>query len=137
MNLDLLVADLERDEGYRQFPYEDTAGKLTIGIGLNLTDVGLSREEALFILRDRINSILLRLDELVLGFSELSPDRQRALANMAYNMGVKRLLKFTDMLTALYEHRYDDAAAAALDSVWARQVGDRATRIANLIRSAE
>jgi lysozyme len=56
---------------------------------------------------------------------------------MAYNMGVKGLLKFTDMLTALYEHRYDDAAAAALDSVWARQVGDRATRIANLIRSAE
>ena len=45
-----LIEDIKYEEGYRQFPYRCTEGKLTIGYGFNLDDVGLSRQECDLIL---------------------------------------------------------------------------------------
>lgn len=39
-----LQEQLIRDEGVRKFPYKDTVGKTTIGVGRNLDDVGLSQD---------------------------------------------------------------------------------------------
>ena len=41
-----IYEQLIRDEGLRLFPYTDTVGKLTIGVGRNLTDAGISADEA-------------------------------------------------------------------------------------------
>ena len=134
MNLALIEADLERDEGYRQHPYKDTAGKLTIGIGLNLTDVGLTHDEALSILRGRVSGLDAQLDGLLPWYDDLSEPRQRALVNMAFNLGVNGLMGFRDMIEALKDRDYESAAAEALASKWAGQVGIRAVRIATLIK---
>ena len=40
-----LHALLEGHEGRRAFPYRDSVGKLTIGVGRNLSDRGLSEGE--------------------------------------------------------------------------------------------
>ena len=53
---------------------------------------------------------------------------------MCFNLGLPRLLKFKKMIIALEQGYYDQAADEALDSQWARQVGDRAQRIATAFR---
>jgi lysozyme len=70
-------------------------------------------------------------------FLSLNPVRQVVLANMAFNMGMPTLLTFGRMLGALAEKDWDRAAAEVLDSKWARQVGSRATELAELMRRGD
>ena len=53
------------DEGFRSKPYSDTVGKLTIGYGRNLDDVGITRNEAfqMLLLPDRLHHRGLRTGE--------------------------------------------------------------------------
>lgn len=131
-----LIADLRRDEGLRLKPYRCTAGKLTIGYGRNLDDIGITRDEAEQLLRDDVWRVLVELDRDMPWWRDLSTDRQRALANMALNLGLPRLKEFRKMLAALQRGDWEEAARQALDSRWANQVGQRARRIAGLIGRA-
>jgi len=128
-----LEADLIRDEAFRGKPFTDTAGKLTVGYGRNLADVGISPAEALMLLRNDMATAELELDRGLPWWRGLSEPRQRALANMCFNLGLRRLMGFHRMLAALQARDYTLAAKEALDSKWADQVGNRAKRIAALI----
>lgn len=136
MNLGTLLEEIERDEGYRQFPYMDTAAppRMTIGHGLNLTDVGLSKEESQTIVAMRLRKIDQHLIQALPWYVSMTERRRNALCGMAYNMGVQKLLTFKDMCAALNAGDFDKAAAEALDSVWATQVGERAKRIAQALK---
>ena len=57
MDRQLLRSQLERHEGLRLKPYRDTVGKLTVGYGRNLEDVGISRDEADFMLDNDIDQV--------------------------------------------------------------------------------
>jgi lysozyme len=132
-NLSILLEDLQRDEGLSLYPYTDTVGKVTIGFGRNLTDNGISTEEASQLLKNDMMNVV---DEMRVRFMgmELSEGVERALLNMAFNMGVPRLKKFKKTWAALYGGHYATAAEEALDSRWGKQVGARAQRVAALIR---
>jgi lysozyme len=142
MDLDALYSDLRRDEGVRLRPYVDSVGKVTIGCGRNLSDVGISDAEVTFLLHNDVSAAISDLDRNAPWWRTLSKNRQRALANMCFNMGWPRLSGFQKMLTALREGRWDDAAQESLDSRWADQTdgkidgkdGQRAQRIAEMIR---
>lgn len=67
-------------------------------------------------------------------FEALSPNRQMALVDMCFNLGSDRLGHFVKMWEALRKMDYQEAAAQALDSQWARQVGSRAQELAAMIR---
>jgi lysozyme len=54
---------------------------------------------------------------------------------MAFNLGINRLVKFRKMLEALGKQDYQAAADQMLDSLWVEQVGDRAKRLADLMRN--
>jgi lysozyme len=127
--------DLQRDEGIRLTPYTDSVGKLTIGIGRNLDDNGITHSEALMMMANDIISVQGDMDRAIPWWAELSARRQDALTNMAFNLGLPRLLKFKKMLAALEAGRWTEAKVEALDSKWARQVGDRAIRIAEIFRT--
>lgn len=129
-----LVRDLVRDEGMRLKPYTDTVGKVTIGVGRNLDDVGISETEALDMLDADIDRSIEDLERNLPWLFERPEPVQRALVNMCFNLGWPRLSGFRNMLAALEAGDYDRAAAEALDSRWARQVGARAERIAALFR---
>lgn len=133
MNIAQLKQDLMRDEGCRLKPYTDTVGKVTIGVGRNLDDVGISLAEADMLLLNDICSVISSLDMALPVWSGLSDARQRALANMAFNMGIHGLLDFRDMLAAIRAGDFDTAAKQCLNSKWATQVGGRAQRIAMLL----
>jgi len=132
----LMKTDLVRDEGMRLHPYTDTVGKVTIGVGRNLDDVGISETEALAMLDADIDRSIEDLERNLPWLFERPEPVQRALVNMCFNLGWPRLSSFRKMLTALELNEYDRAAAEALNSRWARQVGARADRIAELIRTA-
>lgn len=136
MNRGLLIADLVRDEGMRTEIYTDTVGKITVGVGRNLTDNGIRKSESDLMLSNDIDDTEAELDSRIPWWRDLPADAQRALANMCFNLGWPRLSKFVNMLAALEAGSYDNAADAALDSIWAEQVGERAIRIAELLRSA-
>lgn len=129
---DALIADLIRDEGLKLKPYRDTVGKLTIGVGRNLDDVGISEDEARDLLANDINTVHRELYKHVRWWSQMPEPARRGLANMCFNLGWPRLSQFKNMLRALQAGEYEIAAAEALDSKWAKQVGPRAERIANL-----
>jgi lysozyme len=134
MDVKALTDELVRDEGMRTKPYYCTAGKLTIGVGRNIEDVGITEDEARYLLENDIRRVCAELDQAFPWWRQLSDRRQRALANMAFNLGLGRLLKFRKCLAALEAGDYAEAAAQALNSTWARQVGARASRIAVMIR---
>ena len=139
----LLVAELRRDEGVRYEPYDDTVGVKTVGVGHNLQakPLGLiyplTDEEVDRILLLDIADTLEDLDDRLPWWRELSDVRQRVLANMAFNLGIGGLLDFRKMLAAAKSGRYEDAAREMLASKWARQVGDRAKRLADMMREDE
>lgn len=134
LDLDALRAELRRDEGVRLKPYTDTVGKLTIGVGRNLTDVGITPEEAAFLLD---NDIATALGSLATKpwFNSLDPVRQRVLVNLCFNLGINGLLGFHRMIAALIQKDYERAAHELETSKLARQTGQRNVRLAHMLRT--
>jgi lysozyme len=132
---DIAQEQLKTDEGLRLKPYHCTAGALTIGYGRNLDAVGITEAEADIMLRADIE-IAERGAKALVGnvWEQLSPARQAVLINMTFNLGRTRLAAFKNFLAALRTADYDTAADEMLDSRWARQVGDRATRLSDAMR---
>lgn len=132
--LDILRTQLPIDEDRRAKPYRDTEGKTTIGVGRNLDDVGLHPDEIALMLENDIAEAERTARKLVHHFDELSEARKAVVCNMAFNMGMERLAGFVLALRAINDRRFGDAADEMLDSKWARQVGERAQRLAREMR---
>lgn len=133
-----LVSKLvELHEGYRRFPYPDSLGILTIGIGFNIEEVGLSREESLMILQHRLRDLRWKLTRKFPEFGTLSAVRQAVLVDMAYNLGLDGLAKFRKMWSAIARKEWTTARREMLDSKWANQVGARARRLAKMMETSE
>lgn len=137
MDREALMEDLVRDEGEVLHAYPDSETYLTIGVG-RLVDPrrggGISREESRYLLGHDIDSVEADLDRALPWWREMTEARQRALANMCFNLGLTRLLAFRVTLGHLQAGRYEYAAREALKSKWAKQVGERAERLAEMIR---
>ncbi len=132
MYLSPLINDLIVDEGLKLKPYRDSVGKLTIGIGRNLDDVGITKEEAIFLCKTNIKEALDFANKYI-WFYDLTPNRKKAILNMIFNLGASRFALFKNMIKALEVGDYKKAAGEALSSKWAQQVGKRANRIAEAL----
>ena len=150
-----LREQIQFDEGFRADPYPDfkgdadrekvrglwrafleAGGTVAVGYGRNLSTNPLTGEEAGYLL----NNDLQRVEGEVLGalpwVNGLDAPRRAVILNMAYNLGTGSsarrmgLLGFPRMLEALKKGDYQIAADEMLDSRWAGQVGERATRLA-------
>lgn len=132
-----LFDQLKRDEGFRQFPYLDSVGSLTIGYGRNLIFKGISKSEASLLLSNDIDQVWSQCLTSIHSFKSLDSVRQSVLANMAFNLGIRGLLKFKRMLAAIAVGNYELASAHMLDSLWHKQVGARAERLAQQLSTGE
>jgi len=135
INMKEMVKQLELHEGLRLKPYYDTVDKLTIGIGRNLEDTGISKAEASFMLQNDLIRIIAELDEQMPWWRELTENRRRILVDMAFNLGTFGLSQFRDMLAATKVGDFDGASKEMLDSKWAKQVGARAERLAKAMKT--
>ena len=130
-----LEAMLRHHEGLRLKPYTDTTGHLTIGFGRNLADVGISVDEARVLLRNDIAAAERAVLEAFPWAQHLDPVRQAVLVDMCFNLGITSLKKFTNTLRAVQFGQWETAAALMLDSLWAKQVGQRARDLASMMRT--
>jgi len=133
--LSILRDQLLVDEGERKEPYLDTEGNITIGVGRNLTAVGISQDEQDLMLTNDMWRANNAARALFRSFDNLTPTRKAVLCNMAFNMGLTALSGFHGTIAAVEAGDYNLAADNMLASLWARQVGDRAKRLAALMRS--
>jgi lysozyme len=153
-----LLKELVKHEGLRLQVYQDTLGIDTIGIGRNLEDRGISKEEldeldiptidhvytygiteadAMVLAENDVQIVeeeLLRAHPCV---EDLDAVRQLVLVDMAFNMGVPRLCKFKKMWNAVHENKFDVASKEMLDSRWAIQVKSRSVKLANAMHNGE
>ena len=130
-----IVDQLTRDEAVRLKPYRDSVGKLTIGIGRNLDDKGISLAEAQMLLQDDIRDVQAELQRSLPWVYQLDDARRGVLENMAFNMGVGKLMGFHDTLSFIQRGMWEQAANAMMQSLWAKQVGARALRLAEQMRT--
>ena len=152
------IDKLIQGEGLVLTVYQDTLGIDTIGIGRNLEDRGITKEEldwmdipnmdavyeygiteadAMHLAK---NDVQIVEEELVRAHpcvDKLDAVRQLVLVDMAFNMGVPRLSKFKKMWAAIYENKFDIAAKEMLDSRWAVQVKSRSTKLAHAMHHGE
>ena len=128
-----LRAMLIRHEGVRLKPYKDSVGKLTIGIGRNLDDKGITQSEAELMLTHDIQEVEEEAFRLK-WFLKLNEVRQDVILNMLFNLGTTRLLGFKKMIAAIERGDYERAADEMMDSKWASQVGSRATELAHMMK---
>lgn len=126
------------DEGLRLKPYKDTVGKLTIGVGRNLSDVGISAVEANILLdsdMERAWSDLVKRFPWVLRLTEA---RQAALTNLTFNLGIAGLAKFVNTMGAMQRGAYSTAANGLRRSLWYQQVQrTRSERIIRMVITGE
>lgn len=139
----VLLQELRRDEGVRNMPYKDTVGVWTVGVGHNmeakplptLWKFPLSEDQIDRLLAGDLADVFEDLDRNLPWWRKLTYARQRALCNMVFNLGMKGLLGFTNTLKHIQAGNYDQAATNMLASKWARQVHQRANRLAEMMRN--
>jgi len=129
MDMKKLNAQLIDHEGLHLKPYRYTAGKLTIGVGRNLDDVGISEKEAMFILNNDIEDCLKDVLEIFPNFSTLSNNRQMAIVDMRFNLGPSTFRKFKKLITAVKHEDWDAVGSSMKNSRWYGQVGNRAIKL--------
>ena len=125
-----LRASIKRHEGLKKFPYRDSVGKLTIGYGRNISDVGISETEADIMLNDDIVNATADLYRHYPWTQDLDDVRKAVLIEMSFNLGIGGLMEFRNMLQHVQCGDYEIAAKDMLASDWAKQVGNRAHDLA-------
>jgi lysozyme len=130
-----LKKSLVLHEDYKKFPYVDIVGKVTIGIGYNLTDRGIDEE---WINNQYLKDVNYFYDQLCnfFWFKNLNMNRQIALIDMAF-MGWKRFLEFKSMINALELGDFKKAAYEMINSEWASQVKSRAVTLSHVMLTGE
>ncbi|MFA7057595.1 MAG: glycoside hydrolase family protein [Candidatus Cloacimonadales bacterium] len=126
---------LIRHEGIRLKPYRCTAGKLTIGIGRNLEDNGITTAEALNLLNNDIESVVASLTSRYAWFPNLNEVRQAVVVDMAFNLGITGFANFKKTIAYLNQADYIRASLEMLNSKWALQVGQRANNLSKMMKN--
>jgi lysozyme len=127
---------LIKHEGLRLKPYKDSVGKTTIGIGRNLDDIGISKDEAIVLLRNDIKTATYEANKYP-WFKVMNEPRQNVIISMIFNLGAVGFSHFKQTITYLENGQYELASAQMLKSKWATQVGKRAIELSEMIRTGQ
>lgn len=164
MDREKLTKSLEIDEGLRLFPYKCSANKWSIGFGRNFEDnpftlneliflglkertfddilarlkqKGITKSDAYYLLENDIDKVESQLKKALPWFVSAPDNVQLVLANMCFNLGLSRLLRFKNTLSLLKEGKYEEASVEMLNSKWKTDVGDRAIRLSELLKQTK
>lgn len=136
MIMAMAQALLTMQEGCKLFPYRCPAGKLTIGVGHNLDDNGITHKEALYILKNDIKECEADLAKLLFPhqFYSFPEDIQLVLISMRFQLGRKGFRSFKKMIWAFKSEDYSEAIAQMKDSKWYGQVPNRANELIAMVQ---
>ena len=139
MDLDKLKEEIKTDEGVIYEVYLDHLGYKTCGVGHlcratdpeNKLEVGdpVSVERVDILFAEDLETTIDECKLLYNNFDDLPEEVQRIIANMMFNMGRPRLSRFHKMKKAVDNGDWVEASVQMKDSLWARQVPNRADRL--------
>ena len=138
MNREKLLDMITLHEGLELKPYKCTSDKLTIGIGRNIEDIGITEDEARYLLQNDVDRILKEVEHWTF-LEKLNDVRQAVILDMVFNMGISTFNANTCVKTfaAIQDEDWEKAANEMLESRWANQVGQRAIRLSQMMRKGE
>jgi lysozyme len=111
------IKDYEtRHEGRKKFPYKDSNGKITIGLGRNLTDDGLSDDEIDYLFSNDKKKVIADLITVFPNWASITPNRQMVLFDMRYQCGLHGFLGFHDFIAAVRSEDWEQAGKELVDS---------------------
>lgn len=137
MNIEKLKSQLLKHEGFVSPAYQDSEGYWTIGIGRLIDERkggGITEDEAYFLLTNDIERAE-TWARTYAWYDDLDEVRQNVVVEMIFNLGPRRFAGFKKMIAAIEREDWKEAAVQALNSKWASQVGNRALRLAEMMRS--
>lgn len=133
----IVAQQLLEHEGLKLKPYRCPAGKLTIGVGRNLEERGISEEEALYLLDNDISECIKDLQKIFTdaeSFATLPENVQRVLIDMRFNLGASGFRCFKKMIKAVKDRDFTRAALEMQDSKWFEQVGNRGSVLVKMMQ---
>ena len=137
------------DEGMKLFPYFDccgrpfrncrceTQGKLTIGVGRNIEDIGLSENEAIGLELNDIKRVVAQIERVFPWFQKINTPRRVVICSMCFNLGLEGLSKFKKMIKCIESGDFMSAAKEMLNSKWSSDVKERANRLALIMKTGQ
>ena len=90
-------------------------------------------EEADYLLNNDLTICIEEIESVFTWYYYITDNRKRAIINMVFNLGLTKLLKFKNFIAAMEAKDYVTAGKEMLDSRWAKQVGNRADRLEQMI----
>jgi lysozyme len=139
LNIERIQKQLEIDEGVKYEIYEDHLGYPTFGIGhlVLKSDEEFGMPIGSVVTHERVNAsfkhdLAVAIDECSILYNTWNcfPEEvQEILVNMMFNLGRPRLSKFKNFKAALEAKQWELAASEGRNSLWYRQVGNRAERL--------
>lgn len=145
MNYQKLKEELGADEGYRTDIYLDHLGYPTVGIGhlILKTDAEYGKPVGTKITEARVTELFMKdietsvsdAKKLFSNFDSCSDNVQRVLVNMMFNLGYTRFSKFKNFKAAIESKNWKQAAIEGADSLWFKQVPNRAKRLMDRLKN--
>lgn len=136
--MDPLLEQLKDDESFIEYAYQDSKGFWTIGYGRMIDrrlGGGITKSEGEFLLNNDVTKVLVDLDRELPWWRRLDEVRQRVLADMAFNLGITKLLKFKRTLEAIRTGDVAGAVEGMRNSDWYHQVSRRSKRLVLMMES--
>ena len=125
MMMDKVKKMLMRHEGVMCHLYTCKANKVSIGIGRNLTDVGITEDEAMYLLNNDIKKVT---DGLTLncGIWRTFPEEARIVCiDLAFNLGIEGFMRFRKTRELMELGLWLEASEELLRSNYATQLPNR------------
>lgn len=126
---------VRKHEGLSLRLYKCPAGATTIGYGRNLDALGISLEEAEHMLESDCQRAIADARTLFPNLDSYSANRQLALVDMSFNLGLTKLSQFRRMKSAIDIGDWSKAAQCARESKWYGQVGNRSKWVVEMLRN--
>ena len=130
-----IVDDIKKHEGFRSKVYKCTEGYDTIGYGFAIKDLVLDEDISTLILMRKLHTLLERITIAFPWFKDIDDKAKAVVVNMCYQLGIRGFSKFKKTIYYLETGQYEEASVEMLDSLWAKQTKGRAKELSSIIAS--
>ena len=130
-----LLKDIKKHEGFKHRVYKCTEGYDTIGYGFAIKDLVIEKDIADLILMKKLHTLLQRVMVAFSWFESMPPEVKDVVLNMCYQLGLSGFSKFKKTIYLLETEQFEEASVEMLDSLWAKQTPNRAKELSEIVRS--
>ena len=130
-----IVDDIKKHEGFEPKVYECTEGYETIGYGFAIKDLVIDKDVADLILMKKLHILLQRIIVAFPWIKDIDEIAKKVVINMCYQLGIRGFSKFKKTIYYLETEQYEEASIEMLDSLWAKQTPNRAKELSAEIAS--